>query len=103
MLANKHQAGASVCRMITAFIVCSTDDINVFRALEVTWYPYDVSFKNQNIFDIKIADGSLKYENILNAREQNILLFGIQQMYLRQFFYITHTDIKSRSKYSVQK
>ena len=73
-MANKHQAGASVCRMITAFVVCSTDDINVFRALEVTWYPYDVSFKNQNIYDIKISDGSLKYENILNAREQNVLL-----------------------------
>ena len=55
-MANKHQAGASVCRTITALIVCSTDDIYVFYALEVTWYPYDVSFKNQNIFDIKISD-----------------------------------------------
>ena len=54
MLANKHQAGASVCRMITAFVVCSADDINVFHALEVTWYLYDVSIKNQNIFDIGI-------------------------------------------------
>ena len=100
MLANKHQAGASVCRMITAFVVCSADDIDVFHALEVTWYPYDV-FLIIDIFDIKIGRWNMKIYQM--PGNKMFYYFGIQQIYLRQFSYIAHADIKIRSKYSVQK
>ena len=48
-------ANAIINGMLSSEKTKVMDDIYVFHALEVTWNPYNVSFKNQNIFDIKIG------------------------------------------------
>ena len=50
-----------------------------------------------------ITNGHLNMKIYQMTGNRMFSYLGEQQMYLRQYFYIAHADIKTRSKYSVQK